>query len=136
MNNKFSKSLILKEIKSHYGIKKDTEFAEFLGIKQSALSNWYNRDTFDLETLITKCVDIEPYWMVTGEGGMLKAKEKPTPAKDEKDSLQILKLSMSLIEQRNKMLEERISELKDYNQILVKNNETLNAVVLNKIGEK
>lgn len=66
------KSLILNEIKKHLNIKKETEFAEFLGINQSTLSNWHKRGTLQYETIISKCEDIDANWLLTGEGEMLK----------------------------------------------------------------
>lgn len=136
MIEKYSKTLILNKIKSHYGFKKGTQFAEFLGITQSALANWLSRDTFDIETLITKCEDINPRWMLTGVGEMLNPVQKQESASNTNDNMQALKLSLSLIEQKNKMLEERITEIKKHNEDLRKNNQTLNAVVMHKIGEK
>lgn len=68
MNN----SLILNQIKSHYGFKTDTDFAKFLGIKQNTLSNWHSRNTADYHLIITKCDDIDANWLLTGKGEMLK----------------------------------------------------------------
>ncbi|MEJ5143969.1 helix-turn-helix domain-containing protein [Sphingobacterium sp. MYb388] len=72
------KSLILNEIKLHYGFKNDAEFARFLGIKPNSLANWYSRNTFNYETLFTKCDDIRAEWFFTGEGSMLKAEKTST----------------------------------------------------------
>lgn len=69
-----NKSQILKEIKSHYGFVKDTDFAHFLGISPQVLSNWYTRNTFDYDILYTKCVDVNIDWIFTGVGEMLKSK--------------------------------------------------------------
>lgn len=67
-----NKSLILNDIKTHLGFKTDTDFADFLGIKQNTLSNWKSRNTIDYELIITKCDDINANWLLTGEGEMLK----------------------------------------------------------------
>lgn len=72
------KSLILNKIKSHYGFKNDAEFARFLGIKPNSLANWYSRNTFNYETIFTKCDDIRAEWFFTGEGPMLKNEESST----------------------------------------------------------
>lgn len=45
------KSLILSKIKSHLGLKKESEFANFLGIKQNTLSTWHSRNTFDIDLI-------------------------------------------------------------------------------------
>lgn len=76
MSIKIDKSLILNEIKLHYGMKKDVDFAIFLGISQSTLSSWHSRQTFDAELIIAKCEDIDANWLLTGKGSMLK--DQPT----------------------------------------------------------
>lgn len=67
------KTLMLKQIKSHLALKKDTDFADFLGIKPQTLSSWYTRNTFDYELLYAKCLWINPHWLMTGEGDMVKS---------------------------------------------------------------
>jgi len=69
---KFDKEVILSEIKSHYKIKTDADFARFLGIKPQTLSSWYSRNVFDIELLYAKCVDIDANWLLTGKGEMLR----------------------------------------------------------------
>ncbi len=66
------KSLILNEIKNHYGIEKDADFARFLEIKPQTLSSWYKRNTFDIELLYAKCEDIDGNFLLTGEGSVTK----------------------------------------------------------------
>lgn len=67
---------MLDAIKKHYNIKRNTDFASFLGITSQAVSNWYSRNTFDAELLYTKCVGISAEWLLTGEGDMLVKKEE------------------------------------------------------------
>lgn len=67
------KSLILNEIKKHFGYKKDADFARYLGISPQTLSSWYSRNTFDIELLYAKCRDIEAHYLLTGEGPMLRS---------------------------------------------------------------
>jgi len=66
-----NKELILREIKSHLGYTKDSDFARFLGLKTNTLANWFARGTFDTELIYTKCEWINPHWLLTGEGEML-----------------------------------------------------------------
>lgn len=66
------KKLILKKIKGVLGYKKDGEFADFLGISKQTLSSWYQRNTFDIELLYAKCVLINPDFLFTGCGPLLK----------------------------------------------------------------
>lgn len=71
-----NKSFILSQIKSHYNFKNDAEFARHLDVKPNTLSNWYNRNTMDYELIVTKCVDIDANWLLTGQGEMLKDERK------------------------------------------------------------
>ncbi|MGB0869510.1 MAG: LexA family transcriptional regulator [Flavobacteriales bacterium] len=66
------KTLILNEIKSHYNFKTNSDFAKFLGIRPQVLSNWFSRNTFDTELIYTKCLNLNPHWLITGEGEMLQ----------------------------------------------------------------
>lgn len=67
------KLLILNKIQEHYNFKKDAQFAEYLGIPAQNLSKWKLRNTFDAELIYTKCTQINPEWLLTGHGYMLKS---------------------------------------------------------------
>ena len=67
------KALILNEIKLYLGFERDTDFAEFLGIKQNTLSNWKARNSIDYDLIISKCEEINANWLLTGQGPMLKS---------------------------------------------------------------
>lgn len=67
---------MLDAIKEHLNMKKNTELANYLGISSQAVSNWYSRNTFDAELLYTKCEFLNPGWLLTGEGPMLKEENK------------------------------------------------------------
>lgn len=66
------KSLILSKIKAHLGLKKESDFAKFLGIKQNTLSTWHSRNTFDIDLISQKCEFLNYNWLLTGTGEMLK----------------------------------------------------------------
>lgn len=66
------KNLIISDIKKYLDIKKDTDFAKYLGVRPNVLGNWKNRNTFDIDILITKCEFLNVEWLLTGEGAMLK----------------------------------------------------------------
>jgi len=68
------KSLILRELKRYYNFKKDVELARHLEITPQLLSNWDSRGTFDHHILYTKCVEINPDWILSnGQGQMLRS---------------------------------------------------------------
>ncbi|GEM55279.1 hypothetical protein B0A58_07255 [Flavobacterium branchiophilum NBRC 15030 = ATCC 35035] len=85
-----SKTNILQAIQDYYFFKKDSQFANFLGVTPQVLSNWKSRGTFDINIIYTKCVDFSLEWLVTGQGEMLKTvtttaiKSYPKPNKKEK----------------------------------------------------
>ena len=55
-----------------------SEFARVIGVSPQAINTWISRDTFDIETIYSKCVNISPEWLLTGKGPMLKSeREEP-----------------------------------------------------------
>lgn len=94
MSIKINKSLILNEIKSHYKIKSDAEFARFLEIKPQTLSSWRSRNTYDIDLLYAKCIDLNAEWLLTGKGPMLKeeASQKEPPKDRQKEIDRLLEL--------------------------------------------
>lgn len=76
MSRKLDKSQILDRIKEAYAIKSNAKLASFLGVPPTTLSSWYSRNSFDIDLVYEKCVDINFAWLLTGEGSMLRADEK------------------------------------------------------------
>ena len=66
------KVLVLNKIRKYKEFKSDADFARFLEIPAQNLSKWKARNTYDIELLYTKCPEINPEWLLTGEGNMLK----------------------------------------------------------------
>ena len=64
--------LIIKELKKHLNLQTDTDLANFLGVSQPTISSWRSRNSLDEKLIITKCNDINPNWLLTGKGDMLK----------------------------------------------------------------
>ena len=79
MSINLDKSLILRKIKKELKLKSDADFARFLGVKPQTLASWYSRNTYDTYLLYSKCERLNPHWLLTGEGSMLKDGD-PTPA--------------------------------------------------------
>lgn len=101
--------LILNNIKNHLGFKKQSEFANFLGIAPTTLSSWYARNTFDMNLVYSKCSFLNTNWLLTGEGEMLK--EKTTTSEN---------LENENLKDRCKSLEESVRLLKQENELLKK----------------
>ena len=66
------KSLILKEIKKAFGFESDASFARFLGISPQTLASWYRRNVFDPDTLYQKCKDLNPDFLLSGSGSVMR----------------------------------------------------------------
>lgn len=66
------KLLIINKIIEYKKFKSDAEFARFLDITPQNLSKWKQRNTYDIELLYTKCPELNPEWLLTGRGPMLK----------------------------------------------------------------
>jgi hypothetical protein len=71
--------LILNKIKEHYKIATNAEFSRFLGIKPNVLTNWFARNSIDYSIIVTKCVDIDANWLLSGIGSMLKDNNENKP---------------------------------------------------------
>lgn len=67
------KTLILNKLQAHYNFKKDIDFADFLGISGQLLSKWKSRNTFDVDILYTKCTEIRPEFLLSGEEPILRS---------------------------------------------------------------
>lgn len=92
------KSLILRKIKEHLNFKKEGDFANFLGIKQSTLSTWHARNTFDIDLISQKCEDLSYDWLLTGNGEMLKNDKIESNITDSKQSeLEYYKMQLEMI---------------------------------------
>lgn len=76
MSRKLDKTQVLDRIKEAYSIKSNAKLASFLGVAPTTLSSWYSRNTFDIDLIYEKCVDINLTWLLTGEGSMLHNEEK------------------------------------------------------------
>lgn len=76
MSKEIDKSLILNKLKSHYGFNSDTDFSKFLGIKPQTLSSWHSRNSFDIDLIYSKCVNVNGDFLLSGIGEIEKTKSK------------------------------------------------------------
>ncbi len=49
-----------------------SEFARMIGVTPQAISTWISRNTFDIDIIYSKCVNVSPEWLLTGEGDIFK----------------------------------------------------------------
>lgn len=113
-----NKGAMLDAIKMHLKIKKNTEFADFLGISSQAISNWYSRNTFDAELIYTKCLFLNPAWLLTGKGNMLNENSSFHPAnKSQSNSTKELIEKICTLSAENALLKNRLTKVEEENKI-------------------
>lgn len=66
------KKEVLDKIKSFYNFKSISEFARYLGVNSQNVRNWYARNNYNANLLIERCKEINPEFIITGKGEMLK----------------------------------------------------------------
>lgn len=112
------RSLMLDQIKYHYQFKRDLDLAEHLGVKPQVLSNWRKRNSFDAELIYTKCNRLNPSWLLTGEGEMLKDELHGAHPVSEEGSAYVLQEKIHAMEGHIEALKEANSALKETNNAL------------------
>ncbi len=60
--------IILDRLKTTLGYSQDNDLANHLGVNQNVISNWKKRGSIDLDLIFSKCQDVSPTYIVTGEG--------------------------------------------------------------------
>ena len=116
---------MLDQIKRHYEFKKDAELADFLEITRQTLSNWKSRNSFDAELIYSKCGELNPAWLLTGDGPMLQ-KDSAESIINETDpgvlreKLVNLQRQIDALEKANNALEDANNSLKETKTILQK----------------
>lgn len=61
----------------HYSGGNKSEFARMVGVSPQAINTWISRNTFDIDIVYAKCVNVSPDWLLTGNGPMFKTKGTP-----------------------------------------------------------
>lgn len=69
------KVFIINELSKCYTQGNDAAFARMLGITPQGLSSWKARNSFDFDILYSKCVDVNPEFLFTGEGPIKKSNQ-------------------------------------------------------------
>lgn len=75
-----NKSLMLEQLRTAKKIKTKSLFAEVLGISTQNLNGWYKRNAYNTDILLRAFPDLNPQWLLTGEGEMFLPKPTLTPS--------------------------------------------------------
>lgn len=67
---------MLEAIIDHFANGNKSQLARILDITPQAVSTWLSRNTFDQELIYAKCENINPDWLLTGRGSMLREKDE------------------------------------------------------------
>lgn len=100
------KTIMLDRIKEFYGFQTDVDFARYLGITPQVLSNWKSRNSFDAELLYGKCPELNPSWLLRGDGPMTNQTEVGRKHVNEDKSPYTLRKRLNYLEKEIKALTE------------------------------
>ncbi len=66
------KRLMLNNLIKHYSNGSESDFAKKIGVTPQTITNWKNRNTFNLDKIYTNCENINADWLISCKGEMLK----------------------------------------------------------------
>lgn len=66
-----SKSERVNSLVSYFTNGNKSEFARMLGTTPQVVATWIARDTINYDLIYAKCENINPHWLLTGEGDMI-----------------------------------------------------------------
>lgn len=88
---------MLEAIINHFANGNKSQLARILDVTPQAISTWLSRNTFDQELVYAKCENINPDWLLTGRGSMLKSEGSASMGSKEAQKEDILPAKKNLI---------------------------------------
>ena len=88
---------MLEAIINHFANGNKSQLARILDVTPQAISTWLSRNTFDQELVYAKCENINPDWLLTGRGSMLKSEGSAPMGSKEAQKEDILPAKKNLI---------------------------------------
>lgn len=95
---------MLEALINHFANGNKSQMARILDISPQAISTWLARNTFDHELIYSKCENINPDWLLTGRGSMLKEETASLIRGGDAPMIQVLhhpKVADKIIEQQS-----------------------------------
>ena len=102
----------LEALIDYYSEGNKSMFGRLIGLQPSSITNWIRRDTLDFELIYSKCADLNPHWLLTGEGEMLKSTVHQSNPQQEAAPAQLTGLIRELMDELRQKNEE-IGELRE-----------------------
>ncbi len=103
---------MLEGLIEHYTRGNKAQFAKRLNVSAQTISAWIARSTFDAELIYTKCSDVNPRWLLTGEGEMLAEEgaagtaEATTQGANNTNSAQMMQIIIEQAQEIGKLKEQ------------------------------
>lgn len=113
---------VLERLKNFYNVSSLVKLAKKLGINESTLAGWKQRNSFNLVELYPKIEDINWHWLITGEGEMRwNSKER----QEKQAMMEYLLRRTKELESENEVLKKLYQEAIQEKEILRKQLEEL-----------
>ena len=103
---------ILIKIIEKYAEGNKSKFARMIGVSHQNIDAWLRRNSFNVELISTKCRNINPLYVMTGEGEMLLTSSEPSvqPSTALESLLQQMQQEVA---ENNKMMRDQMKTMQD-----------------------